>query len=158
MYTAEDLAAISRRRLRYRIIMWAITAVMVTGMVLSLVHRWEAAGYTLAFLLTFGWIFAIGMFGSPIRSYREYVRDMLEGRDRQFDGTVAYVEKEDSRQKGMSFRVVHVREDGAAENDPDRILYYDTVKLPMPFAEGDRMHFVSFGNYIKEATLPAENE
>jgi len=156
MYTAEDLARINRRRMHYRIVMWAITAALAAGMVLSLIHRWEVAGYVLAFLVTFGWIFAIGMFGSPIRSYREFVRDMLEGRDRRFDGTVAHIETQDSQQKGMKFRVVHVREDGAAEGDPDRILYYDTEKLPMPFAEGDRMHFVSFGNYIKAATLPEE--
>ncbi len=157
MYTAEDYQRIQRQSRLYWLGLWGVTALFVIGLGLSAAYRWEWAGYVLAFLLVAGWIFAVGMFGGPIRSYRSFVQDMLQGRDRRFTGRIVQVEENLSEQQGMRFVKLHLQETGAEENAPAKVLYYDTMKLPLPFSVGDTVDALVFGNYIKDVTPQPED-
>ena len=131
MYSHQDLDDISKQ-LKKRASAWGIPgALLLAGIVLSVIYRIAWLSITLVILLSFMMIFSWGLFLSPVRKYRIFVSSALNGRNRSIQGHFRFFEKEEAVRDGVRFVPFYINISGGIEEEDDRLFYFDS-NLPLP--------------------------
>lgn len=143
MYSQQDLQDISRQ-LRTRILVWAIPeALLIAGIILSIIRRVELLTMLLVILFSFIAIFSWGLYLSPVRKYMKFLDSALNGRNRSLQGHFRFFEQEKAVRDGVQFVPFYVNIGEGSEEEDDRLLYYDS-NLPTPdWRTGEKLLVVS---------------
>ena len=174
MYSQKDYAKIEKklliRRLAVYIICGALLCAAIVAIVLS-VQDWkgylhkDSFGeevvnrlfthiklYPLAFILPVialcALIFGEGIFVSPVRHYRDYVRQALEGKTRSLECCFKFVETTPVLREGVWVLPVTASTGDIEKDKDDRLLYFDSL-LPFPeWKKGEALQLTVHDRFI----------
>ena len=154
MYSEQDYRDISQQ-LRERLIALGIpAALMLAGIVLSVVFRVEWLTVALTVAEGCYCIFAYHMLLWPVIAYRGHLDDVLHGRVRTVKG--AFKEMEDTAvlREGVMYYPMMLSVGNMEDPEDDRLFYYD-ANLPRPdWQSGDGLtvtvHDKAVGAWVRE--------
>lgn len=164
LYTEADRAAAARER-RKRRLLTLIPACLLLAMAIAVFVwfrlRHDVSGWVWSALLTLaGGAYALffgGAYLRPVTLYYRHIGHMLDGPHREAAGIVSHVEPAPQDKDGLDFYPFTINIGTAADPKDDRLFYYDALKGPPPFAQGDRVRVRS--NDSKAASVePAREE
>lgn len=142
MYSEKDLDALHAQLKRRRGILFALLALFLAGIVVSLIIRIEA--------LTIGLTIAAGMLAiavydlalRPIKCYITHVDNMLHGRTREIDGIFRSLNNEVSLVDGVSYHALTLEVPDDKGTPTERLFYFDRQKDFPAYQPGDALHVV----------------
>lgn len=148
MYTKQDYDDLSAQ-LKKRLLLLAVpAALLLAGLVYSLVIRmqWLTVGLTL--VLGCMIIFCYLMFISPIRYYRAHVQHALYGKVRQLEGCLKEMEETALWREGLLLWPMIININDMENEEDDRLFYYD-ARLPRPqWEKGTRLFITSYDKLV----------
>lgn len=142
MYSEKDLDALHAQLKRRDRILFALLALFLAGIVVSLIVRIEAltAGLTIA-----AGVLAIAVYDlalRPIKCYITHVDNMLHGRTREIDGIFRSLSDEVSLVDGVSYHAMTLEVPDDKGNPTERLFYFDLQKDFPAYQPGDMLHVV----------------
>ena len=155
MYQQSDLQE-NRGQLKRRLTALLIPlALIVAGIVISLIFRMQWLTILLTILGGALFIFCWGLFLSPIVCYGRHLRNVLEGRTRETTGRFVSVSSEPCWRDGVQYYAMTVNVGEKADEADDRLFYSDVHKETPAFAQGEKITVVSHdkavANVLREA-------
>ena len=152
MYTEEDFARIARLKKRRMLSLWipfSLLAALI--IVLAVIRVPEIYVTTLTILTGAAAIFTHGMFISPVIAYYRHLDSVMHGRTRTVSGAFKEIGADSVDKDGVAFYPMMISVGNMADEEDDRLLYYD-ASLPRPDFEKGRMmtftvHDKAIGNY-----------
>ena len=152
MYTEEDFARIAGLKKRRMLFLWipfSLLAALV--IVLAVIRVPEIYVTALTILTGAAAIFVHGMFISPVIAYYRHLDSVMHGRTRTVSGTFKEMGTESVDKDGVAFYPMMISVGNMADEEDDRLLYYD-ASLPRPDFEKGRMmtftvHDKAIGKY-----------
>ncbi|NLJ64909.1 MAG: hypothetical protein GX337_05890 [Christensenellaceae bacterium] len=143
MYNENILNSINKQ-LKKRIALCALLYIAILGLLIySTITRKEWFSYIFAILLLFSIIFTLGMFVSPIYSYKKFLLNMLYGKNRTMHGVFKGFIDSPAKREGVIFIPYYINIGDVDEEEDDRLLYYD-ANLELPdWKEGDKLSVTS---------------
>ncbi|NLB38183.1 MAG: hypothetical protein GX810_02905 [Clostridiales bacterium] len=143
MYTEEGLADINHQFSRRLTAFLIPAALLLAGVVVSLVYRHELVTELLFIALGALAIFAWGVYLSPVHAYRNHVKSVLRGRNRRYTGYFQGFEHEHVDKDGVQFVPFMINVGRVQDELDDRLFYFD-ANLPLPaWQEGDLITIIS---------------
>jgi hypothetical protein len=155
LYQQSDLQE-NRRQLKRRLTALLIPlALIVAGIVISLIVRMQWLTILLTILGGGFSIFCWGLLLSPIMCYGRHLRNMLEGRTRETTGRFVSISGEPCWREGVQYYAMTVNVGEKGDEADDRLFYYDVHKEAPAFKQGERITVVSHdkavANVLREA-------
>lgn len=150
MYTPQHLSDIDKQyKQRLNWLMLA-QAVLLAGLVYSLVirSRWLTTALFIAMgaLALFYW----GLVLSPIYAYRKFLRDLLGGRQRPYAGQFRGFDANEHLRDNVRFMPFMLNVGDPAQPKDDRLLYWDT-NFPLPaWREGEALWVNTFDKAVTD--------
>lgn len=156
MYTEADRTAIRGQMTRRMLAVWLPAAVLIVTALTALIWRTSAAAHTriddpeaLALLRKLEWItyicgggaavwliLADGLLVSPLRKYRRYLSDVLDGLRHETVGDWGGVAGDVSEVNGVRYRAVSLIQQDEKGRPFDRLFYFDCEKELPEIADG----------------------
>ena len=131
MYTEQDLTDI-QAQIRKRLLLLSIpTALLLAGIVVSLVFRVQAMTIVLTVVLGCMWIFCYGLLLAPLRAYGRHLDDVLHGITRTTTGAFKEMEEQIVDRDGVKYYPMMLNVGSMEDEADDRLFYYD-ANLPKP--------------------------
>ena len=152
MYTEEDFSRIAGLKKRRMLCLWIPFSVLsALVIVLAIIRVPEIYVTTLTILTGAGAIFVHGLFISPVIAYYRHLDNVMHGRTRTISGAFKEMGAESVDKDGVAFFPMMISVGNMADEEDDRLLYYD-ASLPRPDFEPGRMmtftvHDKAIGNY-----------
>jgi hypothetical protein len=143
MYNEDILNSINKQ-LKKRIALCALLYIAILGLLAySAIIRKEWLSYVFAILLLFTIIFTLGIFISPVYSYKKFLLNMLYGKNRTMQGLFKGFIDSPAKREGVIFIPYYINIGDVNEEEDDRLLYYD-ANLELPdWKEGDMLSITS---------------
>ncbi len=139
MYTQQDLDQVIAQEKKRWLLLAVPEVLLLAGLVVSLVVRIEWLTTLLSCVIGFSFIFCYGMAIKPLRCYEKHLKNVLHGRTRVMEGTFKRMESDVSLVDGVNYRSMIVSAGNPADEEDDRLYYYDLEK-PLPtFPEGTKL-------------------
>ena len=139
MYTEEDFARIAKLKKRRMLCLWIPFSVLAALIIILAVIRVPEIYVTaLTILAGTGAIFFHGMFISPVIAYFRHLDNVMHGRTRTVSGAFKEMGEESVDKDGVAFYPMMISVGNMADEEDDRLLYYD-ASLPRPDFEPGRM-------------------
>lgn len=136
LYSEADKKA-TKAQLTRRILMMVFLAILpnIAAAVIMYTVRIQWLSLLLGCLGGALAIFYWGLCCYPVYAYLRYVRDILEGRNHVFSGTLKAM-AQDSVREGVPCKTMYFADDAG---DEERLCYFDLQKYPQQgFAQGQR--------------------
>lgn len=131
MYTEQDFRDI-QAQIKKRLLLLAIpTALLLAGIVVSLVFRIQALTIVLTAVLGCMWIFCYGLLLAPLRAYERHLDDVLHGITRTTTGAFKEMEEQVVDRDGVKYYPMMLNVGSMEDEADDRLFYYD-ANLPRP--------------------------
>ena len=150
LYTEADRAAAAAERRKRLAVTLAPSCLLILLAVAVFVWyrlRHDASGWVWSALLTVvGGAYALffgGTYLRPVSLYLKHIGYMLDGRRREAVGVISRVENVPQDKDGLDCYAFTLNIGNAGDPKDDRLFYYDALKGPLPFTEGDRMRVCS---------------
>lgn len=154
LYTEEYLAALQGQIRRRRLVLLAIIAVCLVGLVLLLMtdngkENRPVVPATLALILTGAVIiFFWDMLIRPLTAYARHVDASLHGRFHETTVVFDHLNEETSMVEGVAYRDLIFLGEADKHGDRDRMFYWDQ-ELPLPdFKQGQEISVQYFDRFI----------
>ncbi|MBR4503054.1 MAG: hypothetical protein IKP22_14405 [Clostridia bacterium] len=139
MYTEEDFSRIAGLKKRRMLCLWIPFSVLsALVIVLAIIRVPEIYVTTLTILTGAGAIFVHGLFISPVIAYYRHLDNVMHGRTRTISGAFKEMGAESVDKDGVAFFPMMISVGNMADEEDDRLLYYD-ASLPRPDFEPGRM-------------------
>lgn len=143
MYTEQSLTDINKQFSRRLTALAVPAALLMAGIVASLVYRRELVTQLLFIALGALAIFAWGMFLSPVYTYRKHIKSVLRGRNRSYTGAFGGFDAQHVYKDGVLFVPFMINVGSARDERDDRLFYFD-ANMPLPeWQEGDLLTVIS---------------
>ncbi len=154
MYSVEDFNEVSKQlKNRWRVF-WSIIAFGVAGVVVSFLLRYGALTNTQSEIVTdifslvaaFAAICYFGLWITPVRRYRKFLYNLLNGRTREAEGYVTEIEDKAITVDGVqcvAFMINIGENQEKRRAEDDRLYSYDSNLGDVPFSVGEKVHIVS---------------
>lgn len=158
MYKENDYIEVNISLRNFTLIYITATLLMITVVVLTCINWGDEIdpvrmspwfSYVICGLWSVGTVFSWGVIGSRIIKYRRFLYDIKAGLDRDVEGVITEMSKDQFYKQGIEFYSLVIDEAGKEADESGRLLYYDVAKGEPPFNVGDRISVNVFGNYIK---------
>ena len=152
MYTEEDFARIAKLKKRRMLCLWIPFSVLAALIIfLAVIRVPEAYVTTLTILTGAAAIFVHGLFISPVIAYYRHLDSVMHGRTCTVSGAFKEMGADSVDKDGVAFYPMMISVGNMADEEDDRLLYYD-ASLPRPDFEKGRMmtftvHDKAIGNY-----------
>ncbi len=155
MYSEQDFADISRQLKERLIVLGIPAALMLAGIVTSVVFRVQWLTMLLTAAEGFFCLFAYHMLLWPVIAYRSHLNDVLHGRVHTIKGAFKEMEEEAVLREGVLYYPLMLSVGNMDDPEDDRLLYYD-ANLPRPdWKQGDPLtvtvHDKAVGAWAREA-------
>ena len=174
MYSREDYAKIEKKLLMRRLAVYIICGALLCAAVVTIIlsvgewkgylHR-DGSGeeavnslfthiklYPLAFVLPIvalcALIFGEGVFVSPVRHYRDYVKQALEGKTRGLECRFKDAEKTPVLREGVWVLPVTASTGDIEKDNDDRLLYFDSLLSFPDWKKGDSLQLTVHDRFI----------
>ena len=139
MYTEEDFARIAKMKKRRMLCLWIPFSVLAALVIfLAVIRVPEIYVTALTLFIGAGAIFVHGLFISPVIAYYRHLDSVMHGRTRTISGAFKEMGEEAVDKDGVSFYPMMISVGNMADEEDDRLLYYD-ASLPRPEFETGRM-------------------
>ncbi len=140
MYTEEDFARVEKQRKRRLMCLWIPFGLAAALIIFFAVKRLpEALVSALTIVTGAAAIFFHGLFISPVSAYYRHLDNVMHGRTRTVKGAFKELGQEDVDRDGVSYYPMMISVGNMADEEDDRLLYYDAF-LPRPdFVRGQMM-------------------
>ena len=142
MYTQQDLEQILAQKKKRWLLLAIPEAILIAVLVYSLVIRVEWLT-TLTWCLAGGLlIFVYDLTIKPLTCYARHLQGVLQGRTRTLDGIFKRVDAQPSMVDGVSYHGVIVSAGDPADEEDDRLFYFDQEKTFPGLNQGDRVRVI----------------
>lgn len=155
MYQQNDLTLITRQIRRRLYILLIPCALLLAGIVVSVLPGIRLEWLTIVLTITLGavLIFCDGLFIAPLRAYRRHLDSALHGRTRQLEGIFKSVETVSCLKDGVTFYPMIVSAGDPDDEEDDRLFYFDAEKAFPPLKAGDRISLTYHDKAVVALTL-----
>jgi hypothetical protein len=150
LYTEADRAAVAaehRKRLAVTLVPSCLLILLAAAVFVWFRLRHDVSGWVWSALLTLvGGAYALffgGTYLRPVSQYLKHIGYMLDGQRREAVGVITHVEKVPQDKDGLDCYAFTLNIGKAADPKDDRLFYFDALKGPPPFANGDRLRVSS---------------
>lgn len=155
MYTQQDYLDINAQFSRKLRLMLLLEALLLAGLVYSLVIRLKWLTILISCVMGAIAIFYTGMTLSPLYAYRKFIRQLLSGRQRELTGRFKGFDAHEVLRDNVRYLSFLLNIGEQDEPQDDRQLYFD-INLPRPdWQEGDRLWVQSFDKAVTQWRLEA---
>lgn len=148
MYTQDDLKTVQEQyRKRW---LWLVLGLLLptAGLVWSLVVRLQPLTIGLSILTGCIFVFVHGVAISPVGAYRKHLSELLQGRNREMEGTFKGFDSRYAVRDRVRFLPLMLNVGDPQEPNDDRLLYWD-LNLPLPdWHEGEQLYIASFDKAV----------
>ena len=149
MYSEKDFEIINAKIRKNVIVLSAVTAFIVAGLVAALVIgiEWLATilGPAIFVAITFG----MTAYVLPNARYLRFLKDMKEGLSREMCGEVIEISSDEEEQDGVRVRHVRIH---LADEDDERFVYLNVSKEDLFAHVGDKVRMQCYGRHIMSWT------
>ena len=154
MYSEQDYQDISQQLKERLIVLGIPAALLLAGIVLSVVFRVEWLTVVLTVAEGCYCIFAYHVLLWPIIAYRRHLDDVLHGRVRTLKGAFKEMEDDAVLREGVMYYPMMLNVGKMEDPEDDRLLYYD-ANLPRPDWQPGEMltvtvHDKAVGAWVRE--------
>ena len=139
MYTQTDLEQILAQKKKRWMLLAIPEAILLACVVYSLVIRVEWMTSLFSCLAGALLIFVYDLAIKPLSCYARHLQGVLEGRTRVLEGTFKRMDLQPSMVDGVSYRGMIVSAGDPADEEDDRLFYYDMEKPVPHLREGDQL-------------------
>ena len=148
LYSQQDLLGISAQLNRRKIVILAVSAVLLGALVWSIVARIEALSIALLILLGVVLIFSLEMFVRPLYAYRRLILTALHGRSHEAQLTYDHREEDLSTVDGVCCHSLIFLGDPDKHGTREQLYYWDREKELPPFEPGQDVRIRYSGKMI----------
>lgn len=153
MYTQQDLDMISRQQKKRWMILGAVCALILAGIIYSFIIRVELLTSGLTLLLGALLIFFYDLTIRPLHCYSVFLRNALHGRTRELDCTYLGADEDISLVDGVKYYALSLEQQDEDGGDPfERMLYWDAMKPKPQLNKGDALHITYHDRMIVHLT------
>lgn len=148
MYTTADLTAVTQQKNK-RIALLAIPgALLLSGIVVSLIFRLEWLTSLLSVVLGILLIFCLDMFILPLHRYEKHLAHALGGKTRQNTGWLKEMEENLVVKEGLPFYPVILNINKMENEEDDRLFYWDAHTPRPDWQPGQKLTLTSYDKRI----------
>lgn len=148
MYTTADLTAVTQQKNK-RIALLAIPgALLLAGIVVSLIFRMEWLTSLLSVVLGILLIFCLDMFILPLHRYEKHLTHALGGKTRQNTGWLKEMEENLVVKEGLPFYPVILNINKMENEEDDRLFYWDAHTPRPDWQPGQKLTLTSYDKRI----------
>ena len=150
MYTQEHIISLSQQKKKRQLISVVVLAVPLIVLVVSLFARLEWLTILSSIVFFVLLILLWDLFVGPVARYLRFVKDAVTGRGVSTQGRFKTWEEGLSSRKGVSYRSFLINVGDMAEEEDDRLYYFD-ANLPAPdWKHGDSLTVISSEKNVVE--------
>jgi hypothetical protein len=150
MYTQEHVISLSQQKKKRQFISGVVLAVPLIVLVVSLFARLEWLTILSSIVFFVLLILLWDLFVGPVARYLRFVKDAVTGRGVSTQGRFKTWEEGISKRKGVNYRSFLINVGDMAEEEDDRLYYFD-ANLPTPdWKHGDSLTVISSEKNVVE--------
>ena len=139
MYTQQELDQILAQRKKRWLLLAIPEVILVACLVYSLVIRVEWLTTLISCIAGGLLIFVYDLALKPLSCYVRHLQGVLQGRTRTLEGIFKHVDMQPSMVDGVAYRGMIVSAGDPADEEDDRLFYFDMEKPFPAITAGDRL-------------------
>lgn len=153
MYSEQDVLRVNAEKRKRLWCAFLVLGLSVLVMIIGLIIRNEILSTYVAALIACLFYAVLELYVMPWVRYGRYMKDIDQGLSRHTDASFVSVLDQPRDNNGVLFYDFVVRVQGEGEDEGERLFYYDADKALPSFSQGEKLHIVSFGNYITDISV-----